>query len=255
MSVDVARVGGVVEITLNRPGKRNAMTDAMWARLDEILEEILEEILADPADTRVLVVTGAGGAFCGGSDVSGLLGDPGSLPARIAVSNRCVLALRELPVPTVAKVAGVAAGSGANLALACDFVLASADAYFAQLFVHRGLSVDSGASWLLPRLVGDRKARELCLLGDRVPAREAHALGMITDVVPAADLDRATADLAERLAALSPPALAGTKHLLNRTWQATFREALAAEAANQAEVIETPAAHAAITAFGRNRRP
>ncbi|TDB91411.1 enoyl-CoA hydratase [Actinomadura sp. KC216] len=246
MSVGVTRDGGITEITLNRPAKRNAMTDAMWGAL--------EEILTDLQDTRVLIITGAGGSFCGGSDVSGLLDDPGSLPDRIAVSNRCVLAMRELPVPTIAKVGGPAAGAGANLALACDFVLAAEDAYFAQLFVHRGLSVDSGASWLLPRLVGDRRARELCLLGDRVGAEAALETGMITQVVPPDGLDAAVTDLAGRLQALSPAALSGTKRMLNRTWQTTFAEALDAEAANQVHVIQSPEARAAITAF-TTRRP
>lgn len=245
MSVEVTRDGGITEITLNRPGKRNAMTDEMWSRL--------EEILSDLPDTRVLTITGAGGAFCGGSDVSGLLDDPDSLPERIGVSNRCVLAMRELPFPTIAKVGGVAAGSGANLALACDFVIAAEDAYFAQLFVHRGLSVDSGASWLLPRLVGERKARELCLLGERVGAPAALDLGMITEVVPSAALDRAAGDLAERLHALSPAALAGTKGMLNQTWHTGFAEALDAEAANQVRVIASPEARAAIGAFGARR--
>ncbi|TDD40187.1 enoyl-CoA hydratase [Actinomadura sp. KC06] len=241
MSVDVVRDRGITEITLNRPAKRNAMTDAMWSALDEIL--------ADLDDIRVLIVTGAGGSFCGGSDVSGLLDDPGSLPDRIAVSNRCVLAMRELPVPTIAKVGGPAAGAGANLALACDFVLAAEDAYFAQLFVHRGLSVDSGASWLLPRLVGERRARELCLLGDRVGAEAALDIGMITQVTSPSGLDAAVTDLADRLLALSPAALSGTKRMLNQTWRTTFAEALDAEAANQLQIIQTPEAHTAINAF------
>ncbi|WP_262402543.1 enoyl-CoA hydratase/isomerase family protein [Actinomadura sp. CNU-125] len=182
-----------------------------------------------------------------------MLDDPDSLPERIAVSNRCVLAMRELPIPTIAKVGGVAAGSGANLALACDFVVAAEEGYFAQLFVHRGLSVDSGASWLLPRLVGERRARELCLLGDRIDAPSALEAGLITQV--AADPDRAVADLAGRLRDLSPAALAGTKRMLNRTWQVTFAEALEAEAANQVRVITSPEAHAAISAFGRRPTP
>ncbi|MFI0406673.1 enoyl-CoA hydratase/isomerase family protein [Actinomadura sp. 3N508] len=241
MSVDVTRDGGITEITLNRPAKRNAMTDAMWSALGEILTDL--------GDTRVVIITGAGGSFCGGSDVTGLLDDPDSLPDRIAVSNRCVLAMRELPVPTIAKVGGPAAGAGANLALACDFVLAAEDAYFAQLFVHRGLSVDSGASWLLPRLVGERRARELCLLGRRVGAPAALDMGMITQVVPADSLDGTAAELAGRLHDLSAPALAGTKRMLNRTWRSTFAEALDAESANQVQVIQSPEARAAINAF------
>ncbi|HIY40786.1 MAG TPA: enoyl-CoA hydratase/isomerase family protein [Candidatus Nocardiopsis merdipullorum] len=245
MNVDVVRREGVVEITLDRPDKRNAMTDAMWNRLDEILQGID----AGGRD-RVLVVTGAGGAFCGGSDVGGLLNDLDSLPDRIAVSNRCVLAMRELGLPTIAKVSGVAAGSGANLALACDFVVADERARFAQLFIHRGLSLDSGASWLLPRLVGERKARELCLLGRTVPADEAMSLGMLTELVDSPQLDARVQELARTLVGFSAPALAGTKRMLDHSWKGDLAGALHAEAENQVRVITTDAARDGISSFG-----
>ncbi|GAA3724711.1 2-(1,2-epoxy-1,2-dihydrophenyl)acetyl-CoA isomerase [Spinactinospora alkalitolerans] len=245
MTVDVARRNGIVEITLDRPAKRNAMTDAMWSRLDEILSEI------EPGGRdRVLVVTGAGGAFCGGSDVGGLLDDLESLPSRIDVSNRCVLAMRELAIPTIAKVDGVAAGSGANLALACDFVIAGARARFAQLFIHRGLSLDSGASWLLPRLVGERRARHLCLLGSTVEAADAMAMGMLTELVDSQRLDTRVEELARTLAGFSSPALAGTKRMLNRSWENSLAAALRAETENQVRVIATDAAREGITSFG-----
>lgn len=246
MSVDLIRREGIVELTLNRPDKRNAMSDAMWAQFEEHLRD-----LEPGGRDRVLVVTGAGGAFCGGSDVDGLLDDPASLPERIEVSNRCVLAMRELSIPTIAKVDGIAAGSGLNLALACDFVYASERARFAQLFVHIGLSLDSGASWLLPRLVGERRARELCLLGDQLPAAEAHAMGLITAVLPAAELGERVAAVAGRLAASSPDALAGTKQLLNETWARDLEGALAAETANQIQVITTEDARRHISGFAR----
>lgn len=244
MSVEITWNGGIAEITLNRPEKRNAMTDAMWGRLDGIIAGFAD------APPRVLVVAGAGGAFCGGSDVGGLLDDLGSLPERIAVSDRCVLAMRELPFPTIAKVGGVAAGSGANLALACDFVVASENASFAQLFIRRALSVDSGASWLTTRLVGERRARELCLLGDSVDARSALAMNMITSVVPQDGLDGAVAALATRLHGLPPAALAGTKRMLNQAWESGLATALEAEAANQVQVIAGDDARAAISGFG-----
>lgn len=245
MTVDVVRRDGIVEITLDRPDKRNAMTDAMWSRLDEILQGID----AGGSD-RVLVVTGAGGAFCGGSDVGGLLDDLDSLPSRIEVSNRCVLAMREMALPTIAKVPGVAAGAGANLALACDFVVADEHARFAQLFIHRGLSLDSGASWLLPRLVGERKARELCLLGRAVAADEAMSSGMLTELVDSERLDARVEELARTLAGFSSPALAGTKAMLNRSWESDLAGALHAETENQVRVITTDAARDGITSFG-----
>ncbi|CAM3331565.1 enoyl-CoA hydratase-related protein [Nocardioides dubius] len=246
MSIRIARSEGVVEITLDRPEKRNAMTDAMWAQLEAHLASI------DPASgDRVLVITGAGEAFCGGSDVDGLLDDLPSLPARIDVSNRCVLAMRELPIPTIAKVDGIAAGSALNLALACDLLYASDRARFAQLFVHIGLSVDSGASWLLPRLVGERKARELCLLGEQVSAADALAIGMISKVVPAAELAATVAEVASRLAGYNPAALAGTKRMVNQTWQLDLAGALRAETSNQVAVIRTDHARTLIERFTR----
>lgn len=246
MSVLIERRDGVVEITLSRPEKRNAMTDAMWAQMEEHLASI-----SPAGGDRVLVITGAGGAFCGGSDVAGLLDDLPSLPDRIEVSNRCVLAMRDLSIPTIAKVDGIAAGSALNMALACDLVYASERARFAQLFVHIGLSLDSGASWLLPRLVGERKARELCLLGEQVPAAEALAIGMISKVVPAAELADTVAEVANRLAGYNPAALAGTKQLLNQTWQLDLAGALSAETENQLQVITTDHARALIERFSR----
>ena len=172
------------------------------------------------------------------------------------VSNRCVLAMRELPIPTLAKVGGVAAGSGANLALACDLVYAAQSARFVQVFIHRGLSLDSGASWLLPRLVGERKALELSLLGDPLGAQDALEMGLISDVVPDEVLDARVAEVAGRLAASSPPALAGTKRLIATTWTRSLAQALGAEADNQIDVISTEAAVARITGFtGGQGRP
>lgn len=247
MTVRLERRDGVATITLDRPEKRNAMTDEMWALFESHLAEL------DPGGAdRVLVVTGTGGAFCGGSDVTGLLDDPSSMPARIDVSNRCVLAMRDLPIPTVALVDGIAAGSGANLALACDLVIATRRSRFAQLFIHRGLSLDSGASWLLPRLVGERRARELALLGQQVPADEALAMGMITRVVDDdGGLAVAGAEIADTLRGYSPIALAGNKKLLDASWSATLAQALDAERDNQLEVLASAVARQQISSFGK----
>jgi len=249
MTVRIERAAGVATITIDRPAKRNAMTDAMWAQMEEHLGS-----LDVGGDDRVLVITGAGGAFCGGSDVEGLLDDLPSLPERVDVSNRCVLAVHQMGIPTIAKIDGIAAGSGLNLALACDFVHASDRARFAQLFIHIGLSLDSGASWLLPRLVGERRARELCLLGDQLPAVDALAMGMISGVHAGADLDKAVAALAGRLATYNPAGLAGTKRLLNETWTRDLAGALRAETDNQMAVIQTEPAVELITRFTGARK-
>ncbi|MDL9935328.1 enoyl-CoA hydratase-related protein [Gordonia sp. ABSL1-1] len=245
MNVRAEAEDGIVWITLDRPAKRNAMTDAMWAQLHDHLDAL------DPGGRdRVLVITGAGESFCGGSDVGGLLDDPESLPDRIEMSNRCVLAMHELSIPTVALVDGVAAGSGANLALACDLVYATERARFAQLFIRRGLSLDSGASWLLPRLVGERRARELCLLGGPVSAAEALTMGMINRVFDPEALVANGTEIARSLAQSSPVALAGTKQLLNDTWDHDLDGALRAETFNQLEVITTDTARQNISSFG-----
>lgn len=246
MSVRHELLDGVLRITLDRPEKLNAMTDEMWSTL----RGVLETAEGDDA-VRVVVLSGAGGAFCAGSDVGGLLGDPDALAERMRISNACVLAVHQLRVPTVAVVDGVAAGSGANLALGCDFVLASDRARFLQVFIRRGLSLDSGASWLLPRLVGHRRAVQLSLLGDDLDAATALAWGAVTAVVPTETLTEATSDLAARLAAASPAALAGTKRLLTGAWETSLAEALEAEITNQLAVIASPEATRAITDFNR----
>ncbi|RUP37797.1 MAG: enoyl-CoA hydratase [Gordonia sp. (in: high G+C Gram-positive bacteria)] len=247
MTVRLDRRDGVATITMDRPEKRNAMTDEMWA----LFESHLRALDTGGAD-RVLVVTGAGGAFCGGSDVTGLLDDPSSMPRRIDVSNRCVLAMHDLPIPTVALVDGVAAGSGANLALACDLVIATQRSRFAQLFIHRGLSLDSGASWLLPRLVGERRARELALLGQQVPASDALDMGMITRVVGDDALAAVGGEVVDTLLGHSPIALAGNKKLLDASWSASLAQALDAERDNQLEVLASAAAQQQISSFGKS---
>jgi enoyl-CoA hydratase/carnithine racemase len=242
--VVVSRSEGVVSIVLNRPGKLNAITDAMWALLGEEFGRI-----RDSGEDRAVLVSGAGGAFSAGSDVSGFLAHRQTLADRIEACNQVLLELYHLPVPTVAKVDGLAGGSGANLALLCDFVIASERSRFAELFTHIGLSLDTGSTWLLPRLVGDRRARELALLGDWIDAAKAAGFGLITSVVPEAELDGQCASLLSRLVRQSPEAMAGTKRLLADSWQATLRDALTAETLNQLRVIDSAAARAAIDAF------
>jgi enoyl-CoA hydratase/carnithine racemase len=240
----VSRHDAVVTIVLNRPGKLNSITDAMW----EQLGAELARVRASDSD-RAVLLRGVGGVFSAGSDVTGFIGHSEPLGDRIERCNQVLLDLHELPVPTVAQVDGLAGGSGANLALLCDFVIASDRSRFAELFTHIGLSLDTGSSWLLPRLVGERRAREIALLGDWVDAATAAAWGLITATVPEDRLDGECEALLARLVGLSPAASAGTKQLLNDSWHATLGQALAAETVNQLRVIETPAARARIEAF------
>lgn len=220
--------GGVRTLTLNRPHRRNAIDRELWDALGDALTAVTD----DPA-VRAVVLTGAGGAFCAGADLSG--GVPDEHPLRgMRRVNDVALLLHELPQPTVAAVDGVAVGAGWNLALGCDLVVATPRARFSQIFARRGLSLDFGGSWLLPRIVGLQQAKRIALLADILGAEEARALGLVTDVVPSEEeLADHVAALAARLAAGPPVALAQTKALLNDGVQSSMREALAAEARTQ----------------------
>lgn len=219
--------GGVRTLTLNRPHRRNAVDRELWDALAEALTAI-----TDDASVRAVVLTGAGGAFCAGADLSG--GVPDEHPLRgMRRVNDIALLLHELPQPSVAAVDGVAVGAGWNLALGCDLVVATPRARFSQIFARRGLSLDFGGSWLLPRIVGLQQAKRIALLADTLGADEARALGLVTEVVDPDELAGHAAALAARLAAGPPVALAQTKALLNAGVQSSMREALDAEARTQ----------------------
>jgi 2-(1,2-epoxy-1,2-dihydrophenyl)acetyl-CoA isomerase len=165
------------------------------------------------------------------------------------------LALHELAIPTIAKVTGIAVGAGWNLALGCDFVVATPEARFCQIFSKRGLSVDLGGSWLLPKLVGLQQAKRLVLLADMIDAEEAHQLGLVTWVTPAGELDAFVDDLTARLGAGPPFALAQSKALLNDGANATLREALVNEARAQPGNFATADSGEAYAAFAAKHEP
>src|SRR6195256_3195592 len=159
-TIRLDRSDGIATITLDRPEKKNAINAVMW---DELLETF--RAIADNDEDRVVVITGAGGAFCSGADLSGANPTGRSkhqLAAMRHVADVCI-ALHRIPQPTIAKVGGVAAGAGLNMALGCDLIVASDDARFSEIFARRGLTIDFGGSWLLPRLIGMHKAKELAL--------------------------------------------------------------------------------------------
>src|ERR1700719_1183219 len=217
---------GVRTLTLNRPDRKNAINAQLWIELADALRAAARD-----RDLRALVVTGAGGAFCSGADIS--------TPEDVHPEHKLrrltdvALALHELTVPTIAKVAGVAVGAGWNLALGCDLVAATPESTFSQIFAKRGLSVDLGSSWLLPKIVGLQQAKRLVLLAETIDAAEAHALGLVTWMVDAGEIDAFVADVADRLAAGPPVALAHSKALLNEGVDRTLRDALANEARAQ----------------------
>jgi enoyl-CoA hydratase/carnithine racemase len=240
------REGGVLTLTLNRPHRRNALDTASWQALHAALTAARD----DPT-LRALVVTGAGGAFCAGADVS----EPreGHPLDRMRFVNEIALMLHELPVPTVARVDGVAVGAGWNLALGCDLVVATPTSRFSQIFAQRGLSLDFGGSWLLPRLVGMQQAKRLALLADMIDAEEALRLGLVTWLVAPEELDGFVADLTGRLAAMPPVAVRQSKALLQENADRPLRDALASEARAQAVNFATADAPEAFRAFTEKR--
>jgi len=207
-----ATEGGVLTLTLNRPERRNALDVALITALSARLAAAGED-----RAVRCVVLTGAGGAFCAGADLKEVMTgaqDPDAGDVMERAYNPAIRAIRRMPKPVVAAVDGVATGYGASLALAADIRLASERARFALIFARVGLTLDGGASWFLPRLVGLR-AYELALTGDLIDAAEAHRIGLVNHVHPAPDLGRETAALARRLAAGAPLALAAIKANLN----------------------------------------
>ncbi len=250
-SITVERADGIVTITLRRPHRKNAIDQAMW---DELLAEF--RAIAGNADDRAVVITGAGGDFCAGADLSG--DDDGPRPHQLAmmrhVGDVC-LALYRLPQPTVAKVRGVAVGAGLNLALICDLVVAGDTARFSEIFARRGLSIDFGGSWVLPRRVGLHRAKELALFGDIIDAAEAAEIGLVNRVLPDDELDSFVDGWARRLAAGPPIALAMTKRLLNNSSGVTLEEALDDEGLSQTINFSTADTAEAITAWLGRREP
>jgi enoyl-CoA hydratase/carnithine racemase len=244
------RDGGIVVVTLNRPDRKNAIDAAMW---NELLETFAE--IGESTTDRVMILAGAGDAFCSGADLAGEAGADRHQLQRMHHFNRVGLALHAIPKPTIARVHGIAAGAGLNLALGCDLVVASDRARFSEIFAKRGLSLDLGGSWLLPRLVGLHRAKELALLADIVSAAEAERIGLVNRVVAHEDLDAFVDDWAARLAAGPPLALAMTKRMLNNAFSVTLSEALDAEAMAQSVNVASKDTREAISAFLEKRTP
>ncbi len=227
----VSQTEGVLSITLNRPGAANAIT----ADMREGVIAALGEAAADHSVRAVLL--GANGRhFCSGADVAALGGAMHVGDGMRRIQNgaqRLISAVFDCPKPVVARVQGAAAGMGAHIAFACDMVVAAPEAAFIEVFVKRGLTVDAGGAWLLPRLVGLQKAKELIYLGDKVSAAEAKDLGLINRVVPAEELDAAALALATRLASGPTTAIAFAKRQLNRAFESDRASALLIEAMAQ----------------------
>ena len=249
--VQVERSQGIVTVTLSNPAKRNAIPVGAWPEIETAFREV-----ARRRDDRCVVLTGEGDDFSSGADVTGAAADDIGHPLWVMRSiSGAIDALHALPQPVIARVAGVCVGVGLNMALACDIVVASDDSRFSEIFVRRGLSIDGGGSWSLPRAVGLLKAKELALLGDIIAAAEAERIGLVSRVVPRRDLDGTVAELATRLADGPPLAQSLTKRLLDNSAQLTLPQALEAEAQAQIVNFGTKDTAEAMLAFVEGREP
>ncbi|MEV0258344.1 enoyl-CoA hydratase-related protein [Streptomyces sp. NPDC050732] len=243
-------------ITLNRPETLNALTPDQRERVITLLGEASD----DPA-VRAVVITATGKGFCAGADLRGSSGDPGERVAGDVArtirqgAQRLIAAVLDCEKPVIAAVNGTAAGIGAHLAFACDLVIAAEPARFIEVFVRRALVPDGGGAYLLPRLIGPQRAKELMFFGDSVSAADAERMGLVNRVVPADELEKTAREWAQRLAAGPTRALALTKHLVNASLESDRATAFAAEAAAQEINMTTADANEGVTSFVTRRTP
>ena len=245
---------GIARLTFNRPERLNSFNAAMHAEVRDALAQVRER------QARVLVITGAGRGFCAGQDLNDRAVAPGAATPDLADSieknyKPLVLALRELPLPVIAAVNGVAAGAGANIALACDLVIAARSASFVQAFAKLGLVPDSGGTWFLPRLIGTSRALGLALLAEKLPAEQAAAWGLIWRCVDDAELAPVVESLALQLAAAPTRGLARTKQAIYEGLNRTLREQLDIERDYQGELGRSADYAEGVRAFSEKRAP
>jgi len=251
--VHVDRETRVATLTLNRPDKLNSFTREMHRELNRVLTEI------EAGNARALVITGAGRGFCAGQDLADLDFTPGSMSDLGDLIdehfNPLVRRLQAMPLPVIAAVNGTAAGAGANLAMACDLVVAARSASFIQAFVKIGLVPDSGGTWLLPRRVGEARALGLALTGEKLSAEKAEAWGIVWRVVDDAELPQAAAQLAAQLAQQPARAVIAIKQAIRAGANKTFDQQLDLERDLQRELGASPDYIEGVAAFKEKRAP
>jgi 2-(1,2-epoxy-1,2-dihydrophenyl)acetyl-CoA isomerase len=246
--------GGIARLTLNRPERLNSFNTEMHAEVRAALGSLKESA------ARVLVISGAGRGFCAGQDLNDRAVAPGGAAPDLAASieqyyKPLVLTLRSLPLPVIAAVNGVAAGAGANLALACDIVIAARSASFVQAFAKLGLVPDSGGTWFLPRLAGTARAMGLALLGEKLGAEQAAAWGLIWRCVEDAQLPAVVDELARHFAAAPTRGVARTKQAIYEGWGRTLAEQLDIERDYQGELGRSADYAEGVAAFAAKRAP
>jgi 2-(1,2-epoxy-1,2-dihydrophenyl)acetyl-CoA isomerase len=250
-TIDFKADGPVARITLNRPERLNSFTAPM--------HEELRDALAKLGEARVVVITGAGRGFCAGQDLNDRAvapGQPVDLGETVATCwNPLIRTLTSLPQPVVARVNGVAAGAGANIALACDIVVAAKSAKFIQSFSAIGLIPDSGGTWALPRLLGQARALGLALTGEPLGAEKAAEWGMIWKAVDDDRLDAEVDAIAQKLAALPPLGLAAIKEMIRSSWQYSLEEELDRQAGAMRRLGFTQDYREGVAAFLEKRTP
>ncbi|MBG6219723.1 MULTISPECIES: 2-(1,2-epoxy-1,2-dihydrophenyl)acetyl-CoA isomerase PaaG [unclassified Janthinobacterium] len=246
---------GIATLTLNRPDKLNSFTQAMH-------EEVRDAIAQVNADScvRVFVLTGAGRGFCAGQDLSDRAVEPGAKGVDLGESVEknyapLVLALKALPMPVICAVNGVAAGAGANLALACDIVIAGKSASFVEVFCKLGLIPDTGGTFFLPRLIGSARAMGLAMLGEKLTAEKAEDWGLIWKCVDDAQLAQETRKLAVHFSAAPTKGLAYTKQALALSGANTLPQQLALEARMMRELGNSDDYREGVAAFMEKRAP
>lgn len=250
--------GAVCEITLNRPQSLNALNDEMMQDLHAVLDKV-----ANDRTIRCVLFKGAGASFMAGGDVKMFRQELGKSAAELQARfhefvgslHPVIEKLINLHVPVVAAVQGAVAGFGVSLTMLCDFVIVSDDSYFTLAYIHLGTTPDGSSTWFLPRMVGLRRAKEIALLGERIPAAEAVRLGLAYKMVPRASLESEAASLAARLAAGPTRAYGNTKKLLHTSFNHSLGEQMDLEVASFAECASNPDFAEGVSAFIERRKP
>ncbi|WP_435196768.1 enoyl-CoA hydratase/isomerase family protein [Natronomonas sp. EA1] len=242
--------GEAVTLTISNPDRKNAISVEDSVTLADHIHDV-----AHDDSVRCVVLTGEGDAFCSGLDLSAGMGSGGPSAELERGLNRIARGLLQMEKPTVAKVHGAAVGAGASLATACDFVYASQDAVFGWGFTNIGLAPDTGATYVLPRLIGVRRAFELLATGEEISAEEAVALNIVNDALPAADLDGFVEERVATLLNRPTKAVAEAKRLVYRNSHRSLEEALQGEARAQEEMITTDDFAEGVAAFAEKRDP